>query len=257
MIFDISAYVGSLSYAQAERGLWHLWPLKVTTPIELVGLINRFGISKAAIRSLRSIYYDHSEGNKEVFEAVREYPNRFVAVVTVYPHYQRSLEEFEEYVNESGIAGLELEPLYHDYELNDETIDPFLEISIKRKIPVLLPLCITMNQNFPKLKVEDVQKLVDRYPDITYVLGKFSYEIEKVLHLMKKHDSVLVETSGLHLFGGIERLVEEVGADRVLYGSGLPIQMIGPALAKIQEAEIREEEKNLILGENAQKLFAK
>lgn len=257
MIFDISAYIGFLSYVRAERGLWHLRPLKVTTPVELVGLMDRFGINKAAIRSLKSIYYDHGEGNKEVFEAMREYPNRFVAV---YPHDQGSLEEFEGYVNEYRIAGFELEPLDHvggiGSELNDETIDPFLEISIKRKIPVLLPLCITMNQNFPKLKMEDVQKLVDRYPDVTYVVGKFSYEIERVLHLMKKHDSVLVETSGLHLLGGVERLVEEVGANRILYGSGMPIQMIGPALAKIQEAEITEEEKNLILGET-QKLFAK
>jgi predicted TIM-barrel fold metal-dependent hydrolase len=37
----------------------------------------------------------------------------------------------------------------------------------------------------------------------------------------------------------------------------MPIQMAGPALAKIQEAHISEEDKDLILAQNAEKLLGK
>jgi hypothetical protein len=246
MIFDVCAYLGNFGY---------FWPVKVTTAEELICLMDKFGIDRAAICSLNSIFYDHMEGNEEIVKATKRYPSRFVGIATLYPHYRRSLVEFEKCIDEYGMKGLELQPHYHHYELNDEIIDPFLKAAIKRKVPVFIPLCISMNFNFPRIKMEDVYKLIDTYPEATCIVGKFSYEIEKISRLMKKNDNVLAETSGLHLMHGIERLVREVGADRLLFGSGMPIQEVGPGLAKIQEAEIKEEEKRLILGENAIRLF--
>jgi len=246
MVFDVCSYLGEFG---------HFWPLEVSTAEDLIGLMDKFGIDRAAICSLNSILYDHSEGNEEVFQATKRYPNRLLGIATLYPHDKRSLIEFEKCIDEYGMKGLELQPHYHNYELNDGTIDPFIEEAIKKKVPVFIPLCLSMNWNFPKLKMSAISKLIDTYPEATYVIGKFSYEIEEVLRLMKKYDNVSVETSGLQLMNGIERLVEEVGANRVLFGSGMPIQEVGPALVKIREAEIKEEEKELILEENAIKLF--
>jgi len=246
VVFDVCSYLGKFG---------SFWPLKVTTAEELIELMDKFGIDKAAICSLNSILYDHAEGNEEVFQATKRYPNRLVGIATLYPHYQGSLSEFKKCIYKYGMKGLELLPHYHNYELNDGTIDPFIEEAIKIKVPVLIPLSLSMNWNFPRVKVSAISKLIDTYPEATYVIGKFSYEIEEVLRIMKKHDNVLVETSGLELMNGIERLAEEIGADRILFGSGMPIQEVGPALAKIREAEINEEEKELILEGNATKLF--
>jgi predicted TIM-barrel fold metal-dependent hydrolase len=257
MIFDTSAYLGALSYAQPRSGMWHLPPSGITNAAELISLMDRFGINRAALGSLRSIYYDHTEGNREVLHAVNQYSSRFVGIAIVYPHYDHSLQEFEDLLVKQGMKGLQLEPLYHNFQLDDGTADPFVELSIKRQVPVFLPLCITMNWNFPRVEIKYVRELIDRYPEATYVVGMLSYEIEGVLRLMKKYDNVMAETSGLQLMQGIERLVREVGANRILYASGMPIQMAGPALAKIQEADISEEDKDLILAQNAEKLLGK
>lgn len=257
MIFDTSTYLGTLSYAQPRSGMWHLPPSGITNARELISLMDRFGINRAALCSLRSIYYDHTEGNTEVLRAVKQYSNRFVGIAIVYPHYDDSLQEFEDLLVRQGMKGLQLEPLYHSFQLDDGTADPFVELSIKRQVPVFLPLCITMNWNFPRVDLRYVRELVDRYPEATYVVGMLSYEIEGVLRLMKKYDNVMVGTSGLQLMHGIERLVGEVGANRVLYASGMPIQMAGPALAKINESDISQKDKDLILSQNAERLFGK
>lgn len=242
MVLDLCAYLGTFE---------HFWPVDVTTAEDLISLMDKFGVDRATICSLNSILYDHVEGNKEVYEATKRYPNRFIGITTLYPHYKSSLEEFERCIDDYGMRCLELQPRYHNYKLNDGTVDPFLDVAIKRKIPVIIPLCLSMNFNFPRVKMSEVSRLVNTYPEATYIIGKFSYEIEEVLRLMKQHSNIFVETSGLQLMYGIERLVEEVGAERILFGSGMPIQEVGPALAKIQKAEIKEEERELILEGNA------
>jgi predicted TIM-barrel fold metal-dependent hydrolase len=58
-------------------------------------------------------------------------------------------------------------------------------------------------------------------------------------------------------YRGIETVVKEVGAERVLHGSCNPLQnpAIGPL--KIRKADIGEEEKKRILGGNAMRLSVK
>ena len=92
MIFDTSAYLGALSYAQPRSGMWHLPPSGIVDAAELIDLMDRFGINRAALGSLRSIYYDHTEGNREVLHAVNQYSSRFVGIAIVYPHYDHSLQ---------------------------------------------------------------------------------------------------------------------------------------------------------------------
>ena len=56
--------------------------------------------------------------------------------------------------------------------------------------------------------------------------------------------------------GVIERLVAEAGADRVVFGSDVPLMDPRPQLGKIITAEISDDEKRLVLGENAKQLLS-
>ena len=55
--------------------------------------------------------------------------------------------------------------------------------------------------------------------------------------------------------GVIEQLVEGAGADRVLYGSDIPLMDPRAQIGKIITAEIDEEAKKLVLGGNARRLL--
>jgi predicted TIM-barrel fold metal-dependent hydrolase len=49
--------------------------------------------------------------------------------------------------------------------------------------------------------------------------------------------------------------VNEAGADRVLFGSDMPLMDPRPQIGKIITADISDEAKQLILGDNARRLL--
>ena len=53
----------------------------------------------------------------------------------------------------------------------------------------------------------------------------------------------------------IEQLGEEAGADRVLFGSDVPLMDPRSQLGKIITADITDEDKRLVLGGNARRLL--
>lgn len=242
MIIDVCSYLG----------FWPFWNVNATTARNLIEIMDTFGVDKAAACSMRSIFYDHDEGNLEVFEALKRFPDRFVGIATVNPYYEDVVEEVEKCILDFKMKGIELQPNYHGYNLGSSILAPVINVAIKRKIPVLIPLRMSMNWNLPSIKVTDISEVVKTYTDAHFIVGCFNYgDIEELISLMNEVTNVMVEISGLQLMYGIERVVKEVGTERVLFGSGMPIQSVGTALAKIKEADIDEEDKRLILGDNA------
>jgi len=72
----------------------------------------------------------------------------------------------------------------------------------------------------------------------------------------QRFSNVYVETcSTFREPGVIERLVAEAGADRVLFGSDVPLMDPRTQLGKILTAKIGDCEKRLVLGENARRLL--
>ena len=72
---------------------------------------------------------------------------------------------------------------------------------------------------------------------------------------MRKKDNILVETSEFFFYKGLHKLMENIGEERILFGSCMPIQQAASMLSKIKDSSIREEEKEKILGLNASQLF--
>lgn len=242
MIIDVCSYLG----------FWPFWNVNATTARSLIEILDTFGVDKAAVCSLRSIFYDHDEGNMELSKALRSFPDRFIGIATVNPYYEDVVEEVEECILDFNMKGIELQPNYHGYNLGSSILAPIINVAIKTKAPVLIPLRISMDWNLPTIKVSNISEVVKTYTDANFIVGCFNYgEIEELISLMNDVTNVMVESSGLQLMYGIERVVKEVGAERVLFGSGMPIQSVGAALAKIKKADIDEEDKRLILGDNA------
>jgi len=76
---------------------------------------------------------------------------------------------------------------------------------------------------------------------------------ERGIAAVKDCPNVLVDTSGSIIdMGMVERSVEVLGANRVLFGSDAHGVDLSVALAKVLDAEISESDRQLILGGNMQ-----
>ena len=135
-------------------------------------------------------------------------------------------------------------------------MDRVLEQAAAFGWPVGIPARLSMNWMLPSIELSPVGKLAERFGEIRFVVGGINYSgVRRAVGLIRTHENIWMETSCLQFFGAIQWLVEEVGADRILLGTGLPLQYPKCGLAKVVHAEIGAQERAAILGGNAARLL--
>ena len=243
MIYDVNAYIGK----------WPYWPVRSSSSAEVAGELTGWGIDRAAICSTRSIFVHWDDGNCEVEQAAKNAPDRFVAFATLGTlelshQLPRRGYDFEAYAVR-GFRGVRLFPHHHSYHpLYDGFVDTVLEDAAARRWPVLLPLRLIMNWGMPMLELAVIEALVERHPRVNWILSGINYlwELQLAVRLMRRIPSVYLETSCVMGYAAVEKLVEQCGAERLLFGSGAPIQHGAAALSKILHAAIDTNSKEQI-----------
>ena|GEM_PF-6384162 len=87
-----------------------------------------------------------------------------------------------------------------------------------------------------------VAAFADCYKDIRIVIDNINYS-----------ELTATTSSGMDL-GMVEEAFRQVGAERIVWGSAAPLLDIWYNFEKIKAAEILEEEKQLVWGENINRL---
>lgn len=85
------------------------------------------------------------------------------------------------------------------------------------------------------------------------VSGENLMEALSVARLLPER--IHVATNNLRGVGEVGQAVATIGAERVVFASGAPNRSLGAALAFIHQAALTPEDKALILGGNARRLF--
>ena len=252
MIFDMNAFIGK----------WPYWPVRATTPSQVGKELRGWDITRAAICSTRSIFVHWEDGNCEVERAVAEYPRRFIGFVCLGTRelshaLPAATWRLEEYVNR-GFAGVRLYPQHHSYHpLYCAFVDHILEFAAAHDWPVLLPLRVIMNWGMPMLDLPVIEALVERHPRNIWILSGINYlhELQLAIMLMRKFPTVHLETSCVMGYAAIQKLVEELGPDQILFGSGAPLQHGGAGVEKIRHAKISDAAREAIFCGNAARLL--
>ncbi|MCB1231821.1 MAG: amidohydrolase family protein [Verrucomicrobiae bacterium] len=102
----------------------------------------------------------------------------------------------------------------------------------------------------------ELAELASRFPDQMFICAHAGGEWEKGIRAVSDSPNVLIETSGFDATAGfIEMAVRELGPERIIFGSHLPTRSLGTELSKVTTAEIGEDAKQKILGENYRRLL--
>ena len=132
-----------------------------------------------------------------------------------------------------------------------------LEDAAARRWPCLLPLRVVMNWGMPMLDLPVIEALVTRHPRVTWILSGINYlhELQLAVSLMRRHATVHLETSCVMGYAAIEKLIGQVGAERLLFGSGALDKSPGAAKAFVDYCTLPEEDKQKIAGHNLARLL--
>ena len=192
-------------------------------------------------------------GNETTLKAHKKYGNRIEGYVTWNPNYPEDLDKaIGEYHEKHRFIGIKPYHPRHMIDLLDERYDRWFEYGNRHHLIMLVHV------ETPNIS-QKVDILAQKYPDMAFLLAHTgqSYEIARCnIAVAKQRDNVFLEITYTALtYGIIEYMVREVGADKVVYGSDMPMRDPAPQLAWVCYAKIPEEDKRKILGFNIKKLM--
>jgi len=220
-------------------------------------LMDRFGIDRAAITSLRGLYGDWREANAETSALAAAHPDRLMPIACMSPMNDGGGEALRQLV-EQGFRGIRLYPLLlQGYSLRSPFAAEISEAAGELDVPVVVPTRPMMNFRFAALPIEDVAVLAERHPGTRFVLSGPNYlsEFRSAIEAMTRCANIVVETSCMQGFQAVRRMADAVGAERVLFGTGLPLHYAVCNVAKLEHAKLTDEQRPAIACANALRIL--
>lgn len=221
---------------------------------------DRMGIERLVISMGTSFIHDPSpedlvRQNDEVLQAIEHAPQRVLGFVYLNPkHTAASLGEIDRCVLDGPMVGIKL---WIAMRCHRPELDPIVRRAVELRIPVLQHCYWRAEENLPgESTPADMAVLADRHPDAWFICAHTGNDWERGLRAIRSQPQVFAEICGCDPTAGfVEMAVREVGATRVLYGSDAGGRSFASQLAKVYSAGLSEQEEQLILGGNLQRLL--
>ena len=134
--------------------------------------------------------------------------------------------------------------------LNDHRFEPAYELAEQLTLPVLF-------HTWTASEVAAAADVAKRHPGVPIILGHSGMTVRnQAAEVARAFDNIYVDTAiSCTVDGSVEWLVNNVGTERVLYGSDMAFFDCIQTLGKIALSELTDSEKEKILGQNAKALF--
>jgi hypothetical protein len=159
----------------------------------------------------------------------------------------------------SPLLRLKIYPDYFGKPSDDPGYFPIYEWLNERGLAVMSHATIMLDPAGTSM-LKRYAALSERFPRVKWVFahagGAGSKRLEGAIEAALELPNVYLETATSDAdAGAFEYLVESVGADRVLYGSDMPLFDARNEVARIATADLSDEAKRMILGGNAIRLL--
>jgi len=250
-IIDINVHVGASAY-----GIDH-------SSKQCLRFMDRFGIETSVISCFTPPDLSFERANRLVEKIVLDNPSRFKGSVRVDPRFTGHQKILERFLSKKSFVCVSLNPFEQAFKVNDiSLVRSTFEIAEKAGSPVLL------ESGFPlvslPLQVAEVARVFRKVNFIMTHSGLLlaSGQSESdALSAIIENRNVFCDTSQI-ILSGLGGFIEQVvtsrrnqSSKRVMFGSNSPTGEISVELLRIGKANISENEKCMILSENAKKLF--
>ena len=169
-------------------------------------------------------------------------------------HPDESVREIDRCVKNGPMVGVKL---WVARRALDKELDPIIARAAELKAPILQHTWLKTTGNFQgESTPQDLIELAKRHPKATLICGHSGGDWQLGLRAIRATTSLYTETGGSDPTSGfVEFAVKELGADRVLYGSDAGGRRFASQLAKVQGADVPDDAKKKILGENLKRLL--
>ncbi len=190
-----------------------------------------------------------------VVRAVECAPDRLEGLVYASPnHVDMSLKLMERHIASGPLKGVKL---WICRKCSDPACDPIAAYAGELGVPILVHTWMKSTGNSPGESTSyDLLELATRHPQTAFVMAHSGGDWERGLRTVADQTNICADVCGGDPeTGQTEYGVQWLGAERVLYGSDATGRSLASQLGKVIGASISDEDRRLVLGENAVRVF--
>ncbi len=240
VFFDCNMRIGRAGIIRPEHFL---------TAAALLEEMDYHGISRALTYGVWSREWDVPGGNEQLLAELAGH-DRLVPCVAALPPATGELPPPDEFVA-SVIArngAVRIFPRSHQFMLSQWCLGSLLEALEEARVPLFVDMAETT--------WDELAAVLGAYRNLPIVLTNASYRINRYAYpLFERFANLHLEISMFQVMLGIEDVCRRFGPERLLFGTDMPIKDAAGPMALITYADISDEAKRLIAGENLRRLL--
>jgi len=221
------------------------------TAENILGAMDRFRIAEALVYHACGDETHPAVGNRLLLEATADEP-RLHPCLTILPPATDEFPPPDRHLPqlvEQGVRAVRMSPTDHAYRFATATCaELFEQLQAMR-----MPLFVDMSRFSDWAAIDEV---AGDFPQLRLVLVSFSYgHTRQAYPVLHRREHIYLEIHGYELHNGLEHFIPRFGAERLLFGSGIPEFTPASTMTMLACACISAADKHKIARDNLVKLL--
>ncbi len=219
----------------------------------LVKQMDELGVQRAALSHMLGLKTDCRTGNDFTGEAIKNYPDRIIGMATINPNRKEEvIKELERCFDKLGMSMIKLHPEESNCNMERPVYTMVYDFANERGLPI-------MNHSWEEPK--RMETLANKYKNVRFIQAHSAgnwdgHREEDYFRVARECENAYVDIVASPVFyNALEKTVELVGEDKILFGTDFPFLNLGYGLGKVLMANISREAKQKILADNFLKIL--
>ena len=217
-------------------------------PDEFIALMDEYDVERAVCCAV---------DNREVADFRKTHLDRIEGACWVDPRDGRkAVDEVKRAVEDWGFIGIKLHPLFNAFLPNDDCVHPIMEEAQRGALPVFI------HSGHPPFSLPwSIGELAENFPHVTIVMVHMGHGhgvyIQAAIDTARRYPNIILETSGMPMHTKIKEAFDEVGEDRVVYGSDIPFHHPSVEIQRVLVSGLDETGLKKVFHDNMARLLAR
>lgn len=213
------------------------------------------GIGKALVRRVEQFYAGAATGNRLLARDIKNSKD-FWGIWSILPEHTHEIPGPDTMLHEmkkNRIACWQFFPGQHQFIFHHRTLKSWFELAQDKSIPIFAEL------SSRGIGLRELLDVLERFPHLSVILSyNNTWPCDRMLRpVLKEFPNVFFELSNYLADGGIEDLVKEGMAQRLLFGSRFYESHFGQMMLVLKHAGINETEKTQIASGTLERIIGK
>lgn len=248
-IFDCHTHLGENSLLERFRHKGRKF-----LPEQMVPWMDHYGQDIVVGFPVVDSTSDYSKMTYQILEGAQAHPQRIVPFTRANPNYEKRAADLISEYAAVGIKGIKFHPVWESFPANDPVlVRPIMEEANKYGMVCLFHSGETW-MSLPGL----VFDLAQDYKDVKFIIGHcglYGFDTEAMV-MARRSDNIWLDTTELYPPQRIRTVVNNVGKEKVVFGSDSPYLNTAAEIEKVMRfSALTDDELDPILGRNLARLL--